>query len=452
MNYGSDPADQIVRFSLDGTEMVLKLSGLAAKNFALFVYAVLNDQQKVRGKTKLVRMLKERRPFKFFRIPEDRMREFAREAKDHGLLYTAIRNKSRQGQIELVVFADDASKVNRILDNLNMDFVQAQAGEATVEHTAIRNKSRQGQIELVVFADDASKVNRILDNLNMDFVQAQAGEATVEQVPAVPGTEQPSAVPDKKPESAVEVETVTTEHGAVDFQVGNNEEEFNFSDTADAAKEQVPENFTSGREPADNAPAEKNPSEPSSPSNGSSSEASGGEKPSVKKELEEIRKEQASKKEEKAKPPQAQNESQVDGQRLSKEEYAAMKKAERENLWARVDAQAQAVFQDDAAMKGFLDFMARCTPQSTRNLLILYEQNPEITHPRTFDMWAEAGRSVRNGESGYAFFTESKYEREDGNRSEWRRSYGKTAAVQDDGYRKKHAGAGPLRQAEAGWC
>ena len=26
--------------------MVLKLSGLAAKNFALFVYAVLNDQQK----------------------------------------------------------------------------------------------------------------------------------------------------------------------------------------------------------------------------------------------------------------------------------------------------------------------------------------------------------------------------------------------------------------------
>ena len=35
-------------------------------------------------------------------------------------------------------------------------------------------------------------------------------------------------------------------------------------------------------------------------------EASGGEKPSVKKELEEIRKEQASKKEEKAKPPQRQ--------------------------------------------------------------------------------------------------------------------------------------------------
>lgn len=109
-----------------------------------------------------------------------------------------------------------------------------------------------------------------------------------------------------------------------------------------------------------------------------------------------------------------QQESQPDGQRLSKEEYAAMKKAEREDLWARVDAQVQEVFRDDTAMKGFLDFMARCTPQSTRNLLILYDQNPEITHPRTFEKWKEAGRSVRTGETGYAFFADSKYEREDG--------------------------------------
>ena len=69
MNLGSDPADQIVRYTLEGTEVALKLSGLAAKNFALFVYAVLKDQKKTRGKTRLVRMLKEQRPFKFFKRP-----------------------------------------------------------------------------------------------------------------------------------------------------------------------------------------------------------------------------------------------------------------------------------------------------------------------------------------------------------------------------------------------
>lgn len=102
--------------------------------------------------------------------------------------------------------------------------------------------------------------------------------------------------------------------------------------------------------------------------------------------------------------------------RLSKEEYAAMKKSEREELWARVDAQAQEVFRDDESMKGFLNFMAQCTPQSTRNLLILYEQDPSITHPRTFNKWKEAGRSVRTGVTGYTFFADQEYEKEDGNK------------------------------------
>ena len=91
-----------------------------------------------------------------------------------------------------------------------------------------------------------------------------------------------------------------------------------------------------------------------------------------------------------------------------------MKQAEREEVWARVDAQAESVFKDDASMKGFLNFMANCTPQSTRNLLILYEQNPEITHPRTFDKWKEAGRSIRSGEKGYTFFADQEYTKEDG--------------------------------------
>ena len=71
-----------------------------------------------------------------------------------------------------------------------------------------------------------------------------------------------------------------------------------------------------------------------------------------------------------------------------------MKKAEREEIWDRVNAQAEEVFRDDESMRGFLNFMAQCTPQSTRNLLLLYEQDPSITQPRTADRWKEAGRTV----------------------------------------------------------
>ena len=35
-----------------------------------------------------------------------------------------------------------------------------------------------------------------------------------------------------------------------------------------------------------------------------------------------------------------------------------MKKQQREEVWAEVDAQAQAVFQNGESLKGFLDFMA----------------------------------------------------------------------------------------------
>lgn len=114
------------------------------------------------------------------------------------------------------------------------------------------------------------------------------------------------------------------------------------------------------------------------------------------------------------KAPIEQPQAEATAQQMSKEEYAAMKKAEREDVWARVDATAEGVFKDSASMQAFFDFVAACTPQSTRNLLILYEQNPEIRHPRTFDRWKEAGRSVITGETGYTFFAEQNYTREDG--------------------------------------
>ena len=120
--------------------MALKLSGMAAKNFALFVYAVLKDQKKTHGKTRLVRMLREQRPFKFFNVPTENMKEFATEAKTHGLLYVPIRNKQKADRIEVVVFADDASKVQRIFDNLGLDAVKAQAGEATIEQVQEQEK------------------------------------------------------------------------------------------------------------------------------------------------------------------------------------------------------------------------------------------------------------------------------------------------------------------------
>lgn len=133
MNYGAEPADQVVRYSLEGTEVALRLSGSAAVTFAKFVAAVLQDQKKTHGKTRLVRLLREGKPLKFFSVEKERMREFAHEAKMHGLLFVPMRDKTDPDHIEIAILADDASKVNRIFDRLQLDVVDTGMAEAVDE-------------------------------------------------------------------------------------------------------------------------------------------------------------------------------------------------------------------------------------------------------------------------------------------------------------------------------
>lgn len=100
------------------------------------------------------------------------------------------------------------------------------------------------------------------------------------------------------------------------------------------------------------------------------------------------------------------------GQQLSKEEYAAMKKQEREEVWAEVDSKAQEVFQNGDSLKSFLNFMAQCKPQKAANLLLLYGQNPEIRQVKTFDGWKKEHKTLRAGARGYTFIADQNYEKD----------------------------------------
>ena len=143
MNYGGDAADQIVRYSLEGTEVALKLTGEAAKNFAVFAAAVLKDQRKIRGKTNLTRLLRENKPLRFFEVPESRMKEFAREANVRGLLYVPVRDRAKAaGKIEFAVWAEDAAKVNRVLEKMGVDYLQADTGCALPGFVDSKNEEK----------------------------------------------------------------------------------------------------------------------------------------------------------------------------------------------------------------------------------------------------------------------------------------------------------------------
>ena len=46
MNSSGDAAEQIVRMSLEGTEVALRLTGSAAKNIAVALYTIMQNKDK----------------------------------------------------------------------------------------------------------------------------------------------------------------------------------------------------------------------------------------------------------------------------------------------------------------------------------------------------------------------------------------------------------------------
>lgn len=101
------------------------------------------------------------------------------------------------------------------------------------------------------------------------------------------------------------------------------------------------------------------------------------------------------------------------GQKLSKEEYAALKKQEREETWMQIDGQAQSVFKDGASLQKFLDFMTgQYNMPKVPNLLLLYSQNPEVKLVKSFDEWKHDRRSLRTGVHGYTYIIDTKYEKD----------------------------------------
>ena len=151
MNYGGEAADQVIRYSLDGLEHGLRLSGAMAKNLAIFIAAVLKDQKRSYGKTRMLRMLKENRPLKFFTVSGEKMQEFNREAKRHGLLYVGIRDRKNSEHCEIMVFADDAAKVNRIMDRMGLDYLKSESGQAIHKDAETKEKEAEvsGRMETV---------------------------------------------------------------------------------------------------------------------------------------------------------------------------------------------------------------------------------------------------------------------------------------------------------------
>ena len=129
-----DAAEQVVRMSLEGTEMAVKLAGSGAKQLAILLYAVLKDQKKTSGKVRLANMLRSGKELKVFAIHDHDLPKFCQEAKKYGVLFTVLKDRdANDGLTDIMVRAEDASKINRIFERFKLSTVDMGSVRAQIE-------------------------------------------------------------------------------------------------------------------------------------------------------------------------------------------------------------------------------------------------------------------------------------------------------------------------------
>ncbi|MEG0834685.1 MAG: PcfB family protein [Christensenellaceae bacterium] len=89
------------------------LAGKGALSLATFLIAALKDEKRTSGKIHLRSF--RGKPTSVFVIRQNELKTFAQEAKNYGVLYAAVLDKRNpDGLCDIVVSAEDASRVNRI--------------------------------------------------------------------------------------------------------------------------------------------------------------------------------------------------------------------------------------------------------------------------------------------------------------------------------------------------
>ena len=164
MSYSGDAAEQVVRMSLEGVEVAAKITGAGAKEIALLLYAVLKDQKKTKGKTRLTNMLRSGKELKVFAVKDQDLVKFCKEAKKYGVLYCVLKDRdATDGITDVMVRAEDASKVNRIFERFQLTTMDMASVRSEIERARASRAEEKEEPEIT--RPERSKEDIFLDAL-----------------------------------------------------------------------------------------------------------------------------------------------------------------------------------------------------------------------------------------------------------------------------------------------
>ena len=116
-------------------------AGKGAMKLLLFAIALAKSQPRTKGKIKLEKMLSQGKELVPFQILERDKRTFHKLAKDYGITYVMVKNsKTQDGRVEVIAKAEDAGRINRIIERLGYP---APTREGEEKNAATRTLSKE---------------------------------------------------------------------------------------------------------------------------------------------------------------------------------------------------------------------------------------------------------------------------------------------------------------------
>jgi len=100
--------------------------------------------------------------------------------------------------------------------------------------------------------------------------------------------------------------------------------------------------------------------------------------------------------------------------KMSKEEYAEMKRVEKDRVYQLIDDTAIQVVSDPEKFREFLDTQSRMDRYSATNALLIFNQFPETTQLKDFDDWSKENVKIIKGAKSISILEPVEYERRNG--------------------------------------
>ena len=146
MNTSGEVADLMAKEAIQMTESAVKLTALGVKNLAAIVMALANDDGKTEGVAKLKQMLKTGKQLCIMQIKEADLKKFNAEAKNYGIMYRPVADKTNDnGLCDVIAFQDDIPRLNYIMEKLGYSATEHEIEPEVPEQTEITSDNAKDE-------------------------------------------------------------------------------------------------------------------------------------------------------------------------------------------------------------------------------------------------------------------------------------------------------------------